>query len=98
MGNAWFLNHTFTSHAVAPAVDDPLSAVQNAPHVCGSPQVRTKEANKRRYAGGESVTEANCAVTPGWTVVTLATDMERILVVTCLCTHVWAGQRMRFCT
>ena len=34
MGNAWFRKHAAPSHAVALAVDDPLSAVQNAPHVC----------------------------------------------------------------
>jgi len=31
--NAWFRKHAAPSHAVAPAEDDPLSAVQNAHHV-----------------------------------------------------------------
>ena len=52
---------------------------------------RRRERNRKRTA-----------VTCGWTVVTPLTfrreSMERILVVTGLCTHVQAGQRMRFCT
>jgi len=34
MGNACFRKHAAPSHAVVPAYDDPLSAVQNASHIC----------------------------------------------------------------